>query len=328
MHRPSTTLQNSGLVSVEPTSRTNPDRPRLCRETTIYTNIRTALGVARVSTPDQAVDCGCTMKSLILLTALLSATTVSATPSSLCADGKSLPLLVGKGDIYACARECPDGFACEKEDSDEVGVCCPNLQHLSELYGGEHNESAKVDFQKSAQQKSGGEKDEKEIRRAPGRAQRVLLNHEPSHDVIAPPSALPLPIPPPNPGVLCERQKFKTTCEVKGFVKATQFVVRWYVQNGKCHSYPYGFCPGTRVENDFTLRTKDDCELLCLTPAEFRHSDLFDFLATADGAVTQQPEFESLDELPGNDLGVDLEVKTEVIPSNDAEQVLQTKNPP
>jgi hypothetical protein len=31
---------------------------------------------------------------------------------------------------------------------------------------------------------------------------------------------------------------------------------------------------------DKTLRTKDDCEALCLTSAEFQHSDLYKFLST------------------------------------------------
>ncbi|CAD5223674.1 unnamed protein product [Bursaphelenchus okinawaensis] len=256
--------------------------------------------------------------------------------TTICSDQKTLPLLEGKGDIYACDTDCPDGFACEKEEGDEVGVCCPNLKELSELYG-DQNETAKVDFQKAAVHKNVEEKDKKEIRRSPGRAQRVPLPLAPQPSPLPlssssllsqPTTSTPSDQPQKPTGIICERQKFKTTCESNGFIKSTQFVLRWYVQNGKCHSYPFGFCPGTRVDHDRTMRTKDDCELLCLTPEEFRHSDLFDFLATAEGAITQQPEFEALDELPSNEAAVELETATQILEEQKAEKTLEKfKNP-
>lgn len=58
----------------------------------------------------------------------------------------------------------------------------------------------------------------------------------------------------------CKRQKFENNCSSK---KEIQIVLRWYVKNGVCHSYPYIFCQGTTVKEDRTMRTKEECEAYC-----------------------------------------------------------------
>uniref|UniRef100_A0A914Z9R1 Uncharacterized protein n=1 Tax=Panagrolaimus superbus TaxID=310955 RepID=A0A914Z9R1_9BILA len=57
------------------------------------------------------------------------------TTGQICKDGKG-PLLEGEDSPFPCADECPDGFICEHPIEDEpLGICCPNLDILYELYG-------------------------------------------------------------------------------------------------------------------------------------------------------------------------------------------------
>ncbi|KAI6216709.1 hypothetical protein M3Y99_01803500 [Aphelenchoides fujianensis] len=105
-----------------------------------------------------------------------------------------------------------------------------------------------------------------------------------------PPTSSRAPTRRPRPAnVDCRRQQLQRECRAEnGERKSTQFVIRWHVANGFCQSYVHGYCQGTSVSNDRTLRTKDDCEALCLTSAEFRDSDLFSFLTQNRVPVRQQ----------------------------------------
>uniref|UniRef100_A0A7E4UVJ1 BPTI/Kunitz inhibitor domain-containing protein n=1 Tax=Panagrellus redivivus TaxID=6233 RepID=A0A7E4UVJ1_PANRE len=63
-----------------------------------------------------------------------------------CHDGK-LPLLEGAGDgePFPCIDECPDGFDCEHPNPvHPIGICCPNLDLLYELYGTSTESSAET----------------------------------------------------------------------------------------------------------------------------------------------------------------------------------------
>uniref|UniRef100_A0AC34FDG7 Uncharacterized protein n=1 Tax=Panagrolaimus sp. ES5 TaxID=591445 RepID=A0AC34FDG7_9BILA len=57
------------------------------------------------------------------------------TTNQVCKDGKG-PLLEGEDSPFPCADECPDGFVCEHPiEGEALGICCPNLDVLYELYG-------------------------------------------------------------------------------------------------------------------------------------------------------------------------------------------------
>uniref|UniRef100_A0AC34FDW5 BPTI/Kunitz inhibitor domain-containing protein n=1 Tax=Panagrolaimus sp. ES5 TaxID=591445 RepID=A0AC34FDW5_9BILA len=65
--------------------------------------------------------------------------------------------------------------------------------------------------------------------------------------------------------------------------KKTQIVLRWFAKNGECCSYPYGYCPGTLVKDDITLRTKEECELYCLSnSAQIASSFVEDVVAASE----------------------------------------------
>jgi len=60
----------------------------------------------------------------------------------------------------------------------------------------------------------------------------------------------------------CTKIPFKKECST-GF--PSQLVLRWYLKDGKCCSYPFGHCKG---EDDTLtnpgIRTKADCESICI----------------------------------------------------------------
>lgn len=60
----------------------------------------------------------------------------------------------------------------------------------------------------------------------------------------------------------CRKQRLELLCD--DGKKQTQFVLRWFVKDGICDSYPWGYCPGSPIASDRTLRTKAECESLCL----------------------------------------------------------------
>uniref|UniRef100_A0A914C482 BPTI/Kunitz inhibitor domain-containing protein n=1 Tax=Acrobeloides nanus TaxID=290746 RepID=A0A914C482_9BILA len=63
-------------------------------------------------------------------------------------------------------------------------------------------------------------------------------------------------------GYTCRREKFEIKC--KNGTVDTQIVLRWFVKDDMCCSYPYGFCPGETIMADRTIRSKEECESLCL----------------------------------------------------------------
>ncbi|CAJ0588260.1 unnamed protein product [Cylicocyclus nassatus] len=61
----------------------------------------------------------------------------------------------------------------------------------------------------------------------------------------------------------CERQNYELTCN--GTETTTQPKIRWFLNdNGECEHYPWGYCPGDRVVNSTTIRTKEECLRECL----------------------------------------------------------------
>ncbi|KAL3112967.1 hypothetical protein niasHT_013432 [Heterodera trifolii] len=59
----------------------------------------------------------------------------------------------------------------------------------------------------------------------------------------------------------CRRQKLELFCEDRR--RQTQFVLRWYAKDRVCVSYPWGYCAGKPVASDPTIRTREECEMLC-----------------------------------------------------------------
>ncbi|KAK6050851.1 Kunitz/Bovine pancreatic trypsin inhibitor domain protein [Cooperia oncophora] len=54
----------------------------------------------------------------------------------------------------------------------------------------------------------------------------------------------------------------------------TQPTIRWYLnEKGECEYYPWGYCPGDRVVDSSTIRTKAECERECLNGAKNRTED-------------------------------------------------------
>jgi len=68
----------------------------------------------------------------------------------------------------------------------------------------------------------------------------------------------------------CKRQRLDFYCNDKEHRvrRQAQFVLRWYfdAREDKCVSYPWGYCAGDPVASDSTLRTKEECDILCTPP--------------------------------------------------------------
>lgn len=61
----------------------------------------------------------------------------------------------------------------------------------------------------------------------------------------------------------CERQPYIYHCHSGSVI--TQPTIRWYLnEDGQCEYYPWGYCPGDRVVESTTIRTKAECERECL----------------------------------------------------------------
>ncbi|EYB84964.1 hypothetical protein Y032_0306g1977 [Ancylostoma ceylanicum] len=61
----------------------------------------------------------------------------------------------------------------------------------------------------------------------------------------------------------CERQAYKFSCHSGSVL--TQPTIRWYLnEQGECEYYPWGYCPGDRVVESTTIRTKLECVRECL----------------------------------------------------------------
>ncbi|KFD54798.1 hypothetical protein M514_04232 [Trichuris suis] len=60
----------------------------------------------------------------------------------------------------------------------------------------------------------------------------------------------------------CRRQLYKEVCATG---LKSQFVWRWYLEDGECRTYPYGYCVGEDdVGVDQALRYQEDCETYCI----------------------------------------------------------------
>ncbi|EPB71358.1 Kunitz/Bovine pancreatic trypsin inhibitor domain protein [Ancylostoma ceylanicum] len=65
----------------------------------------------------------------------------------------------------------------------------------------------------------------------------------------------------------CKRQPFRGRCPSKDgeTPKRSQFVLRYYMRNGECVSYPYGHCASDETEPQL-YRYKEECEDACINP--------------------------------------------------------------
>ncbi|XGW03814.1 hypothetical protein V3C99_015174 [Haemonchus contortus] len=65
----------------------------------------------------------------------------------------------------------------------------------------------------------------------------------------------------------CKRQPFRGRCPSKNgeSPKRSQFVLRYYMRNGECVSYPYGHCANDDSEPQL-YRYKEECEDACINP--------------------------------------------------------------
>ncbi|KAK0411866.1 hypothetical protein QR680_005886 [Steinernema hermaphroditum] len=211
-------------------------------------------------------------------------------PIPLCSDGKGALLEAGR--VYRCSQACPEGFFCEYRDeakTPERGICCPDLEKLYELYGTENGPDAKVmeiELRRKGANKSGENRtrsgelngreeivvdlsklDEAEGEEPLNPTKEAESNATTTdYDPIPTPAPLKIPVEASKTEVekaySCRRHSFKFTC--KNGTVPTQFVLRWHAKDGRCSSYPYGFCPGTLIVDDNKIRTKTDCEEYCL----------------------------------------------------------------
>uniref|UniRef100_A0A0N5BK75 BPTI/Kunitz inhibitor domain-containing protein n=1 Tax=Strongyloides papillosus TaxID=174720 RepID=A0A0N5BK75_STREA len=60
----------------------------------------------------------------------------------------------------------------------------------------------------------------------------------------------------------CDRQPITYTCN--NGTDFTQLVARWYAKDNQCHIYTWSFCPGDTIAMDKTLRSREECEDICL----------------------------------------------------------------
>ncbi|KAI1723831.1 hypothetical protein DdX_04008 [Ditylenchus destructor] len=199
----------------------------------------------------------------------------------LCADGKG-PLLEGEGNVLPCANECPEGFECELYSGpSKTGICCPNIDELIKLYNVEANQDARPEVleavesilesrdaaveQAQSQEQLHPDRtaltwiqlSKTEIRqRQQESARRAVKAQLPKNETAQVSSSVE------SENFSCKRQQLSLYCEDGR--RQTQFVLRWHHKEGACYSYPWGYCPGEPVASDPTLRTKEECELLCL----------------------------------------------------------------
>uniref|UniRef100_A0A0K0EUG5 BPTI/Kunitz inhibitor domain-containing protein n=1 Tax=Strongyloides venezuelensis TaxID=75913 RepID=A0A0K0EUG5_STRVS len=77
-------------------------------------------------------------------------------------------------------------------------------------------------------------------------------------------SSLKLDLPPSlgSSSYHCDRQPITYTCN--NGTDFTQLVARWYAKDNQCHIYTWSFCPGDTIAMDKTLRSKEECEEICL----------------------------------------------------------------
>uniref|UniRef100_A0A1I7Y9H8 BPTI/Kunitz inhibitor domain-containing protein n=1 Tax=Steinernema glaseri TaxID=37863 RepID=A0A1I7Y9H8_9BILA len=207
-------------------------------------------------------------------------------PIPLCSDGKGALLEAGR--VFRCSQTCPDGFFCEFRDEAktlERGICCPDLEKLFQLYGGNDTDGKVTELRRKAAGRGaenatrstelgGLEEIIVDLTKLDEEAELEEMSQTLESDVTEGPESDPIP----TPGELkipvsasktetertysCKRHRFRFACR-NGTVP-TQFTLRWYANDGQCYSYPYGFCPGTLVVDDNKIRTKKDCEEYCL----------------------------------------------------------------
>ncbi|KAJ1370907.1 hypothetical protein KIN20_032731 [Parelaphostrongylus tenuis] len=83
----------------------------------------------------------------------------------------------------------------------------------------------------------------------------------------------------------------------------TQPTIRWYLnENGTCEYYPWGYCPGDRVVQSSTIRTKAECERECklkmiseTAESAEKSSNIGDNLNTTEGTPVNGPAISTND---------------------------------
>ncbi|TKR87270.1 hypothetical protein L596_011692 [Steinernema carpocapsae] len=208
-------------------------------------------------------------------------------PIPLCSDGKGALLEAGR--VFRCSQTCPDGFFCEFRDEAKTpdrGICCPDLEKLYQLYGDSAPDAKVFEIELRRKGIRSGENRTKSSE-APREREEVVVDltkldeaegENGVEEEVVRQKAKMFPEPMPTPAPLripsakliredpkaysCKRARFEPLC--KNGTLPTQFTLRWYSKNGKCCSYPYGFCPGSLVVEDNKLRTKAACEEYCL----------------------------------------------------------------
>jgi len=204
-------------------------------------------------------------------------------PLPKCADGRS-PLLTRfrGGEAVNCDKKdehimCPEGYYCDTANL-KLGVCCPEPQRLPQYQPPPISAPSGGSVASlPAQQPSGGSSSSYGGGGVPGNVPGQQPGGGPG---IAPgggpgvaPGGSPGVAPGGGPGVApgggaggptltCDRQPYLKTCETGA---PSQFTLRFYKKDGKCCSYPAGYCKG---ENDIakqtSIRTKEDCEAICI----------------------------------------------------------------
>uniref|UniRef100_A0A915DZ43 Uncharacterized protein n=1 Tax=Ditylenchus dipsaci TaxID=166011 RepID=A0A915DZ43_9BILA len=173
----------------------------------------------------------------------------------LCADGKG-PLLEGEGNVLPCAGECPQGFDCELFSSgDRTGICCPNVTELFKLYSTESSSDSLPEvleasgFTMESRDEGAAYTQRQELH--PDKAALSLIQASRTDIRQRPLGHRPLQTP-------------NAAAVLRGRASADSVCVEVVPPRRACLSYPWGYCPGQPVASDVTLRTKEECELLCL----------------------------------------------------------------
>uniref|UniRef100_A0A1I7X3M9 BPTI/Kunitz inhibitor domain-containing protein n=1 Tax=Heterorhabditis bacteriophora TaxID=37862 RepID=A0A1I7X3M9_HETBA len=95
----------------------------------------------------------------------------------------------------------------------------------------------------------------------------------------------------------CKRQPFRGRCPSKNgeTPKRSQFVLRYYMRNGECVSYPYGHCSSDDGEPQLH-RYKEECEDACINPPPANLGFPKAFIDQTYGTVGPLPNLNELTE--------------------------------
>ncbi|WKY12229.1 hypothetical protein Q1695_003650 [Nippostrongylus brasiliensis] len=124
---------------------------------------------------------------------------------------------------------------------------------------------------------------------------------------------------------VAHRKTFRFSCHSDTVV--TQPTIRWYMnENGQCEFYAWGYCPGDRVMESTTIRTKIECERKCLAVQKSMKDDL-NTEASSSTSAEAITDPDSPEENKDNELGpVERELSTQVPPYDSSNELAEVSS--